>query len=125
MVLPCWLCAEHSSELELLRKLQERTRRVLEIGKNLHSENKKLTKGRTQEPDEKERVMVKKKKKEKPKKTVFARGLMAIIKCLYQEQEKDISVNENAKLDCPSPDFLMIQRRKELSILKRICKTQR
>lgn len=73
---------------------------MLETEKNLHSENKKLTKGGTQASDAKERVMVKKKK---TKKIVFARGLMGLMvitKCLlYQEQEKDISVNENAKLD--------------------------
>lgn len=41
--------------------------------------------------------------KKKTKKIVFARGLMGLMvitKCLlYQEQEKDISANENAKLD--------------------------
>lgn len=38
------------------QNFKQRTGRVLETGKNLHSENKELTKGRMQQSDAKERV---------------------------------------------------------------------
>lgn len=66
----------------------------METGKNLHSENKELTKGRMQESDAKKRVTGKK----KLRKIIFARPLMDITKShLSQDQEKNIPVNEIAK----------------------------
>lgn len=109
LVLPCWfdrsmntlVACSTQLRIRILKKTSGKNKGTGDWEKNLHSENKKLTKGRTQQSDSKEREMGK-----NLRKIVFARGVMDITKCrLCHEQENDISVHENAKLDYPSPNF--------------------